>query len=132
MAEDGALPRAFLRVHPRTQAQDVGLAFLGVTSLLAVPFLGSFEKVLEYVMFTDSLMVAVVAAAIFVLRRRASTDTRSVFRMPGYPVVPAFFVICQLGITGWLLATRTAIALAGLAVFLLGWPLYRLMRRASR
>jgi APA family basic amino acid/polyamine antiporter len=132
MAEDGALPRAFLRVHPRTQAQDVGLAFFGATSLLAVPFLGSFEKVLEYVMFTDSLMVAVVAAAIFVLRRRADAHPSGVFRMPGYPVVPALFVACQLAITVWLLATRTAIALAGLAVFLLGWPLYRLMRRASR
>ena len=44
MAEDGALPRAFMRVNPRTQAQDFGLAFLGAMALLAVPFLGSFEK----------------------------------------------------------------------------------------
>ena len=29
MAEDGALPRAFLRVNPRTQVQQVGLAFFG-------------------------------------------------------------------------------------------------------
>jgi APA family basic amino acid/polyamine antiporter len=128
MAEDGLLPRAFLRVHPRTQAQDVGLAFMGATALVAVPFLGSFEKLLDYVMFTDSLMVAAVAAGLFVLRRRG-VGAPSGFRVPLYPWLPALFVACSLGIAVHIAVTQTALALAGAAVFAAGYPLYRLMRR---
>ena len=131
MAEDGLLPRAFLRVHPRTQAQDVGLAFMGATALLAVPFLGSFEKLLGYVMFTDSLMVATVAAGLFVLRRRG-VGGPDVFRMPGYPLLPALFVACSLGIAAHITLTQTSLALAGAAVFVAGWPLYLLMRRTQK
>ena len=71
MAEDGALPAAFLRVDPRTQVQAVGLLFFGATMLVPAFLLGSFEKLLNYVMFTDSLTLVVVASTLFVLRRRA-------------------------------------------------------------
>lgn len=138
MAQDGALPAAFARVNARTQAQTVGLAFLGLTALVAVPFLGSFEKLVGYVMFTDSLMVATVAAGIFVLRRRArrpgapAADSAAVFRMPGYPWLPAIFVACLAGLAVQIACTQTRLALAGTGVLLLGLPLYHVMRRASR
>ena len=70
MAADGVLPRAFLRVNPRTQANEVGLLFVAATMLLPAFVLGSFEKLLNYVMFTDTLSIATVASTIFVLRRR--------------------------------------------------------------
>src|SRR5208283_2347288 len=44
MAQDGVLPRAFLRVNPDTQAQEVGLLFFGATMLIPAFMLGSFEK----------------------------------------------------------------------------------------
>jgi APA family basic amino acid/polyamine antiporter len=130
MAEDGAFPRVFLRVHPRTQVQDFGLAFLGFTSLLAVPFLGSFDKLVQYVMFTDSLMVAVVAAAIFILRRRGLGDDSS-FRVPGYPLVPALFVACSVAIALHIVFTATRLALAGTAVLVLGGIIYRILHRSG-
>ena len=84
-------------------------------------------------MFTDSLMVAIVAASIFVLRRRGAGEAGGgVFRMPGYPVVPALFVICLLGIVVNILLTATRLALVGTAVLAAGWPLYLAMRRATR
>jgi len=138
MAQDGALPAAFARVNPRTQAQTVGLAFLGFTSLIAVPFLGSFDKLVGYVMFTDSLMVAAVAACIFVLRRRAGKTATSqaepaaVFRMPGYPWLPGLFVACLTGLAVQIAITQTRLALAGTGVLLVGFPLYHALRRTSR
>ena len=47
MAEDGVLPRAFLRVNPDTQVQEVGLLFFGATMLLPAFLLGSFENPLS-------------------------------------------------------------------------------------
>src|SRR5204862_6500347 len=55
MAEDGVLPGAFRRVNSRTQVQEVGLLFFAVTMLVPAFVLGSFEKLVDYVMFTDSL-----------------------------------------------------------------------------
>lgn len=131
MAQDGALPRAFLRVHPGTQVQRAGLAFFGATMLLPALLLGSFEKLLNYVMFSDALMLVVVASTLFVLRRRAPDPGARVFRMPGYPLLPALFVLALAGVALRVLVAETPLALAGTAVLLAGAPLYALARRVS-
>jgi APA family basic amino acid/polyamine antiporter len=130
MAEDGALPRAFLRVNPRTQVQEPGLLFFGATMLAPALLLGSFEKLLNYVMFTDSLMLVVVASTVFVLRARRVGELAS-FRIPGYPLPPVIFIACLLCVAAYVAATETPQALAGGAILLAGWPLFHLARRLS-
>jgi APA family basic amino acid/polyamine antiporter len=127
MAEDGVLPQAFMRVNPRTQVQEVGLAFFGATMLLPALLLGSFEKLLDYVIFTDTLTLAVVASSLFVLRRRQGRD--AAFAMWGYPLLPGCYIICLLCVAARVLALEPALALAGVGIFLTGWPLFRLGRR---
>ena len=127
MARDGVLPRAFLRVNPRTQVQEVGLLFFGATMLVPAFVLGSFEKLLNYIMFTDTLTIAVVASTLFVLRRRGQGAAG--YAMPGYPVLPALYLACLLAVTASVLVTAPRLALAGTAILLTGFPLYRLGRR---
>ncbi|MGH7534348.1 MAG: APC family permease, partial [Gemmatimonadales bacterium] len=131
MAEDGALPRAFLRVNPRTQVQETGLLFVGATMLVPAFLLGSFEKLLSYVMFSDSLMLVVVASTVFVLRARGAGGPEA-FQAPGPPVLPAVFLVCLLGVAVFVALTETRIALAGTGILLAGWPLFHLARRVSR
>lgn len=71
MAEDRTLPGIFKKVNPRTQVQEFGLLFLGAFMLLSLAFLRTFENIVNYVMFLDSLGIAVVASTVFVLRARA-------------------------------------------------------------
>ncbi|HET9484339.1 MAG TPA: APC family permease [Xanthomonadales bacterium] len=130
MAEDGVLPRAFLRVDPRSQVQRTGLAFFAVTILVPAFLLGSFEKLLSYVLFTDMLALIVVASTVFVLRRRGDGGAAA-FRAPGHPLLPALYLACLVAVALQILASATAIALAGLAIFLTGAPLYALGRRAA-
>ena len=127
MAEDGVLPKVFLRVNPKTQVQEAGLLFFGVTMLVPAFLLGSFEKVLSYVIFTDALTLAVVASTLFVLRRRQSGAGG--FAMPGYPLLPAFYLSCLLGVAAHVLITEPRLALMGLAILAMGWPLFRLGRK---
>jgi len=129
MAADGVLPRAFMRVNPQTQVLEVGLLFFGATMLVPAFLLGSFEKLLNYVMFTDTLSIALVASTIFILRRRAAGDGS--FSVPGYPLLPAIYIVCLLGVATSVLVTQPRLALAGIAVLLAGWPLFRLGRRLS-
>jgi basic amino acid/polyamine antiporter, APA family len=133
MAEDGALPRAFLRVNARTQVYEVGLGFFALTMLLPAFWLGSFEKLLSYVMFTDGLTLAVVASTLFVLRRRGTgDDQRGLFRMPLYPVFPAIFTACLLAVSVHVFVTETRLSLVGLVILLAGWPLFLLARGLNR
>ena len=130
MAQNGVLPRAFLRVNARTQVQPVGLLFLGATMLLPAFLLGSFEKLLNYVIFTDTITIAVVASTVFVLRRRRAAEAS--FSMPGYPLLPAFYVLCLLGVAASVVVTEPRLALAGSAIMLAGWPLFHLGRGLLR
>ena len=130
MASDGVLPRVFLRVNPRTQVQEAGLLFFGATMLLPAFLLGSFEKLLNYVIFTDMLSISLVASTVFVLRRRHVGDGG--YAVPGYPLLPAIFLACLLGVGASVLVTEPRLALAGIIVMLTGWPLFRLGRRLSR
>ncbi|HKQ60639.1 MAG TPA: amino acid permease [Candidatus Polarisedimenticolaceae bacterium] len=132
MAEDGVLPAAFLRVNPRTQVQELGLLCFAVTLLVPALLVGSFEKLLNYVMFTDALSLAVVASTLFVLRRRAPGAPASGWRVPGYPVLPALFVLLLAGVALRVLWTETVLALAGAAILLAGWPLFYGMRRLAQ
>ncbi len=124
MAQDGVLPRAFLRVNPQTQVQEVGLLFFGATMLVPAFLLGSFEKLLNYVIFTDMLTLAVVASTLFVLRRRRVAEGG--FQMPGYPLLPGFFVLCLLGVAARVFTIEPKLALAGIMILATGWPLFRL------
>jgi basic amino acid/polyamine antiporter, APA family len=128
MAQDGVLPRAFLRVNPATQIQEAALGFFGATMLLLAFVLGSFEKLLDYVMFTDALTLATVASTLFVLRRRAS-EARATFALRGYPLLPGFYVLCLLTVAARVFSLEPALSLFGLTILLLGIPLFRIGHR---
>ena len=130
MSEDGVLPKIFRWVNPKTQVQEVGLIAFGVTMLVPAFFLNSFEKLLNYVIFTDNLTLAVVASTLFVLRRRGVASTG--FVMPGYPWLPALYFVCLVAASMRVLVTEPQLALTGTLLFLTGAPLFWLGRGVSR
>ncbi len=134
MAEDRTLPGIFKKVNPKTQVQEFGLLFLGAFMLLSLAFLRTFENIVNYVMFLDSLGIAVVASTVFVLRRRARKNSENYpgFRVPLYPVLPALFIFFLLSITVNVLMSRPQQALLGSVFLILGFPLYLVMRRLAR
>jgi len=127
MAQDGVLPRSFLRVNPSTQVQEVGLLFFGVTMLVPAFLLGSFDKLVSYVIFTDMLTLAVVASTLFVLRRRHAGDGG--YSMVGYPVLPALYLACLLAVAARVFSLEPKLAVAGILILLTGWPLFHLGNR---
>jgi APA family basic amino acid/polyamine antiporter len=130
MAEDRLLPAILGRFDRGTQAQGPGLVFFGLTAFVPLFFLGSFERLLGYVMFTDALSLAVVASCLFVLRRGGSGSAEEAFfRMPGYPWLPLLFILAVLGVAAHIAVHQTSTALAGCATAAVGVPLYFALRR---
>ncbi|HVP91909.1 MAG TPA: amino acid permease [Terriglobales bacterium] len=133
MAEDRTLPAAFQKVNPKTQAQEFGLVFLGALILLSLFLLGTFENIINYVMFLDTITVALVASTIFVLRRKArrSGEVYDGYRVPLYPAVPIVFIAFQLTVSVNVLINKPREALYSALFFAVGFPVFLLMRRVS-
>ncbi|MBE0711721.1 MAG: amino acid permease [Candidatus Aminicenantes bacterium] len=134
MAEDRTLPAAFQKINPRTQTQAFGLLFLGAIILVSIFLLGTFENIVNYVMFLDTMTLAIVSSSIFILRRKArrSGEAYAGYRIPLYPFLPLFFVAFMLVIAINVLVTQTREALYGAIFFAAGFPVFLLMRRVSR
>ena len=134
MAEDRTLPAVFQKVNPKTQTQAFGLLFLGGIILVSIFLLGTFENIVNYVMFLDTMTLAIVSSSIFILRRRArrSGEAYTGYRIPLYPFLPLLFVAFMLLISVNVLVTQTREALYGAIFFAAGFPVFLLMRRVSR
>lgn len=134
MAEDRTLPRPFMAVNPRTQTQEFGLLFLGGLILASIFLLGTFENIVNYVMFLDTITLALVSSSIFLLRRKArrSGEPYTGYRVPLYPVLPILFVVFMLTIAANVLLTQTREALLGGLFFAAGFPVFLLMRAVSK
>jgi len=134
MAEDRTLPAIFQKVNPKTQTQEFGLLFLGAIILVSILFLRTFENIVNYVMFLDTITLAIVSSSVFFLRRKArlSGEAYTGYRVPLYPVLPLLFVVFMLAIALNVLLTQTREALYGAIFFAFGLPVFLLMRRVSR
>ena len=126
MARDGVFFRGLAEIHPSfgTPALAIVATSLWAAVLAAT---GTFEQLLTYVVFTGWLFYALGAATLFVYRRR-DPDAARPFRVPGYPITPALFVLAAAAIVVNAVFTQTTRALIGIAVVLTGVPAYNLWR----
>ncbi len=123
MAEDRLFFRFVARVHPRFQTPYVAI---GLSSALGIVFvlLRTFEQLADTFVIGIVPFYALGVAAVFVLRRRAGY--RPPFRVPGYPVVPALFVLSTVYLLGnalWSPSSRWP-TVAVFGVILAGIPVY--------
>jgi APA family basic amino acid/polyamine antiporter len=97
MSEDGILPAAFQKTHPRTGALTVSLtAFTGIC-LLIIFWARAFDRILSFSIFLDCIGMVLSAATIFLLRSRSAKSTPPEwapghYQMRWYPLLPALFI----------------------------------------
>ncbi len=131
MAEDKVLPSIFKKVNDRTQVQEFGVSIFVAFIVLTLFFSSSFIQVLTYVMFFDSISLITASAAIFVLRFRAKKtgDPEGVFKMKGYPWMPALFIIVYSLVNISVMISNPQASLIGFVLFLSGFPIYLGLRK---
>jgi APA family basic amino acid/polyamine antiporter len=133
MAEDKVLPSLFMKVNPKTQVQEFGvLVFCGFI-FITLFFMQSFQKILEYVMFFDSISLITAASAIFILRKRAKenkTDESEIFKLKLYPWLPIFYILVYTVVNISVFISNKAAFGWGAVLFLSGFPLFYLIRKA--
>ena len=119
------LPAPFARLHPRYAPPAFGLAFQAVFSA-ALTLSGKFDELVATVSFAATFFYALGGAALFVYRRR---QPDAPWKTPGYPWVPAFYVVTSMVFTVAIALDAPKDALRGLLILAAGVAVYVWERR---
>ena len=126
MADDGVLFHWAGAVHPKYRTPHVAIALQAVWSSVLV-LTGTYHALFTRVVYTEWIFFALMAASLFFLRRR--DDYRPAYRVWGFPVLPAIFVLSSAAIVLHQLAVEPVESLTGLALVAAGVPVYWLWTR---
>lgn len=130
MARDGVFFKKVGELNAR-HVPASGLVYQGLwTSLLCLT--GTYGQLLNYVIFAQLVFYVLTTTGLFILRRKRP-DAERPYRAVGYPWLPGLY-IAMAAITAiiLLIADKTrAQALAGLAIVVVGVPVFLLWRRAE-
>ena len=126
MAADGLFFPRLAELHPvhRTPGAAIGLQALWAILLTLT---GSFAQLVDYVTFGDWIFFGLTVAGLFVYRRRDGARAAGQvggFRVPGYPWVPALFVLAAAYVVVSAVAAHPRNAAMGAVLIGLGVPVY--------
>jgi APA family basic amino acid/polyamine antiporter len=121
MAHDRLAPQWLGYVHPvhHTPSRAIAAQALWASVLAAT---GAYPQLLTSVIYTEWLFFALMAAGLFVLRRRPGYNPE--YRVWGYPFVPLAFIVVSLAIVLNQFATGRLDATVGLGLVAIGAPVY--------
>jgi len=119
---DGLLFRALASVHPRFRTPYLSILALGIWSaLLAVT--GTYETLAAYAMYATWVFYLLTACGLILLRRHQPARPRP-YRMTGYPITLALFVLVATGFVINTLTSTPGPAITGTLIMLAGVPVY--------
>ena len=128
MAADGVFFPRLARIHPQYRTPGAAILVQAVWAIL-LTLSGSFAQLVDYVTFGDWIFFGLTAASLFVYRRRDGAGSAGGFRAPGYPWVPALFVLAAGYVVVSAIAANPRNAAVGTVLIGLGLPAYRYWAR---
>lgn len=129
MARDGMFFGWFGAVHPAYRTPHRAIVLQGVWAAGLV-LTGTFRALFTRVVYTEWIFFSLLAVAVVMGRRRPVPP--SGYRMPGFPILPALFILASWTIVANQLATDPLDSLVGLGFVLAGLPVYYLWSRFTR
>ena len=122
MADDGLLFGAMARVHPRFKTPHLAILLAAFLGMMLV-FSRTFEAITNTFVLAIWPFYALSVAAIFRLRRLRPDSSRP-FNVPGYPIVPALFILAVTWFVLNALVNEPVPTMATFALILAGIPVY--------
>jgi basic amino acid/polyamine antiporter, APA family len=128
VARDGYFFSALADVHPRFHTPSVAIVLQAVLSIALLLLGGNFRQLFSLAIFAEWLFYMIAGSTVFVFRWRDPQAARP-YRMFGYPVVPALFVIVAAVLLCYTFRGEWPNSLYGLLVILAGIPVFSWFRR---
>jgi basic amino acid/polyamine antiporter, APA family len=136
MAKDGLFFRATGKLNEKG-VPGTALVFQGIWIVVLIllrtrkpdgTYGNLYSNLLDYVVFAALLFYALTIGGIFLLRWKRP-DAERPYKAFGYPVLPLLYIVAATGIMVVLLLYQTQTAGLGMAIVLLGVPVYLLWSR---
>jgi basic amino acid/polyamine antiporter, APA family len=89
---------------------------------------GTFDQLTDMIIFAVFIFYGATTLGVFILRRRMP-DVHRPYKVWGYPVVPAIFILFCIGLFINTIMTRPREAAIGMTLILSGIPVYLLLKR---
>jgi APA family basic amino acid/polyamine antiporter len=132
MAQDGLFFHSVAKLHPKFNSPANAILIQGIIASALVA-IGTFDKIVSYIIFAAIGFIGLPAAGLFVLRRRDRNRENGgpVILAPGYPFTPIAFLLMIVILLGLIGVRSPREALFGALVLATGLPVYELFRRRS-
>jgi APA family basic amino acid/polyamine antiporter len=132
MAADGLFLPGLAKLHPIYRTPWLAIVIQSTWSCILAAT-GSYERLLNYVVFADWIFFGLTVGTVIVFRRTYPLSRRppNAYRAPGYPVVQILFVIVSAAVVLSVVLADPASALRGVLLLALGIPVFLWYRRRA-
>jgi APA family basic amino acid/polyamine antiporter len=128
VARDGYFFKALAEVHPRFHTPSVSIFVQAALSIALLLAAATFKELLELAIYSEWLFYMIAGSTIFVFRRREPDAIRP-YKVWGYPVVPALFILSSAVLLYYTFMESVRNSLLGSLVILGGIPIFLYFKR---
>ena len=128
VARDGYFFEGMAAVHPRFHTPSVAIIVQCGLAIVLLLLGGSFRQFLSLAIFAEWMFYMIAASTLFVYRRREPNAERP-YRVWGYPVVPAVFVLASAELLRRTFTANLKSSAGGCLAILAGVPVFYFFAR---
>jgi APA family basic amino acid/polyamine antiporter len=128
MARDGYFFKAIAEVHPRFHTPSVAIVVQCGLAIVLLLLGGSFRQFFSLTIFAEWMFYMIAGSTVFVFRRREPHAERP-YRVWGYPVVPAAFVLVSAALLYYTFTGNLNSSAGGCLAILAGVPVFYFFAR---
>jgi APA family basic amino acid/polyamine antiporter len=129
MARDGLFFSPLGKVSSKSRVPVNAIWFQAIWACV-LALLGTFDQITTSLIFGVWVFTALVGSSLFILRNKLPVAPRR-YRTPGYPVVPALFVLVAIWLVINTVMAYRVESVAGLVLIALGLPFYFYFRASG-
>jgi APA family basic amino acid/polyamine antiporter len=128
MARDGYFFKTIAEVHPRFRTPSVAIVVQCGLAIALLLLGGSFRQFFSLAIFAEWMFYMIAGSTVFVFRRREPNLERP-YRVWGYPVVPAVFVLVSAALLYYTFTDNLKSSAGGCLAILAGVPVFYFFAR---
>jgi APA family basic amino acid/polyamine antiporter len=122
-ARDGYFFKALAEVHPRYRTPAVAIVVQCALAIVLLLLGGSFRQFFSLAIFSEWLFYMIAGSTVFIFRRREPHAERP-YRVWGYPLVPAVFVVASAVLLYYTFTDNLRSSTLGCIAILAGVPVF--------
>jgi len=128
MSRDGYFFTSLAEVHPRFHTPSIALIVQCCLAIILLLGGGNFRQFFSLAIFAEWLFYMIAGSTVFVFRRR-DPDADRPYRVLGYPVVPAVFVLTSAVLLYYTFTDNLRYSAEGCVAILIGVPVFYFFAR---